>query len=64
MGQKYAGHSWHVGVVCCTRFFPWGGRAEKPNTSDKWPSGEVAVIEREGHAYAEIEALARMTNAR
>jgi len=43
------------GVVCCTRFFPWGGRAEKPNTSVNGHPGEVAVIEREGHAYAEIE---------
>ncbi len=64
MGQKLRGAQLALVVSFVVPAFFLGEAAQRSRTLViNGHPGEVAVIEREGHAYAEIEALARMTNA-
>jgi hypothetical protein len=62
MGQKPLSAQFVFVVILVVPAF-WGEAAQKNKTFViNGHPGEVAVIERDGHAYVEIEALARMTN--
>jgi len=63
MGQKLRGAqlAFVVSLVVPAFFLREAAQRNRTLVINGHP-GEIAVIEREGHAYVEIEALARMTN--